>query len=252
MMPQSSATSLAISPDGRTLALGTDRGVQLWDLRTGKELGQFKGHQASVVSVAFSPDNQTIITGSADTTALVWDAGKFIKKTSTVELKAGQVDELWKELAGDPLKANLAITTLSTAPKQAVDLFKANIKPAVGGNEQRIEKLIGDLESDRFQTRQAATKELEKLGELAEPALQKAIQTLKGLESKRRVEKLLAQISNDQVPPAEVRRTLRAVQVLGILGTPEARTELERLAKGAAGDKLTRSAEKALKRFIPK
>jgi WD40 repeat protein len=250
MMAQTSfPTSLAISPDGRTLALGTDRGVHLWDLRTGKEIGQFKGHQGSVMSVAFAPDNQTIITGSADTTALVWDAGKFIKKTATIELKAEQVDELWKDLAGDQTKAYQAITTLITAPKQAVDLFKTHIKPAVGGDEQRIQKLIGDLESDKFQTRQAATKELEKLGELAEPALQKAMQTLKALEAKRRVEKLLANIANDQVPSGEVLRTLRAVQVLGQIGTPQARTELERLAGGAPGDKLTRSAETALRRL---
>jgi hypothetical protein len=48
----------------------------------------------------------------------------------------------------------------------------------------------------------------------------------------------------------EVLRTLRAVQVLEQIGTPEARTELERLAKGAAGDKLTRSAESTLKRLL--
>ena len=248
-MPLMASITIALSPDGRTLAAAMDRTIRLFDLRTGKELGQFKGHEGTVVSVAFAPDNKTVISGSADTTALVWDARRLIKKTPTIELKAEQLDELWKDLAGDPQKAYQAIGMLSAAPKQAVALVKDKIKPAAGVDGQRIEKLIADLESDRFQVRQSATKELEKFGELAEPALQKAMPTLKHLECKRRVEKLLSQIANDQTPSADVVRNLRAVQVLGRIGTPEARTELERLAKGAPGDKLTRSAEGALRRL---
>ncbi len=253
MMPQTnSITCMAISPDGRTLAAALDRSVHLWDLRTGKGLGHFKGHEGTILSVVFAPDNQTIITGSADTTALVWDGRRLIKKSTTIDLKAEQVADLWKDLARDPVKAYQAIANLSAAPRQAVAHFKENIKPAAGVDGKRVEQLITDLESDMFQTRQKATKELEKFGELVEPALQKAMPTLKGLECKRRVEKLLSQIANNQPPSIEVARTLRAVQVLGNLGTPEARTELERLAKGAPGDKLTRSAEVALQRLTAK
>jgi WD40 repeat protein len=248
-MPQMFSVAMALSRDGRIVAVAMDRNIRIFDLGTGKELGQFKGHEGTVVSLAFAADNRTLISGSADTTALVWDAGRFLKKTPTVELKAEQVDQLWKDLAGDPLKAYQAIQTLSTAPKQAVALVKEKIKPAPGVDDKRIDKLIADLESDKFLERQKATKELEKFGELAEPALQKSVQNLKALEAKRRVEKLLSQIANDQTPSADVVRALRAVQVLGQIGTPEARTELERLAKGAAGDKLTRSAEGALRRL---
>ena len=251
-LPQANAVTLAISPDGRTLAAGINRIVRLFDLRTGKELGQFKGHQGAVVSVAFAPDNQTVISGSADTTALVWDGSRFIKKPATIDLQAQQVDDLWKDLAADPVKAYQAIGKLSAAPKQAVALVKEKIKPTAHGDEKRIEQLINDLESDQFQVRQKATKELEKLGDLAEPALQKSLQTLKALEAKRRVEKLLGQIADDQTPSAQVLRNLRAVQVLGQIGNRAARTELERLAKGAPGDKLTRSAETALKRMNSK
>jgi WD40 repeat protein len=240
---------MALSADGRTLATVLNRTIRLFDLRSGKELGQFKGHEGAIVSLVFAPDNRILISGSADTTALVWDAGRFLKKTSTIELKAQNVDQLWKDLGSDPVKAYQAIGILSAAPKQAVTLVKEKIKPAPRTDEKRIERLIADLDSDKFQVRQTATKELEKIGELAEPALQKAVKTLTGLESKRRVEKLLSQIANDQVPSAEVVRTLRAVQVLRRIGTPEARTELERLAKGAPGDKLTRSAETALRQF---
>jgi|GEM_PF-1595110 len=246
---QGNAFALAISPDGRTLAAAIGRQIHLFDLRTGKELGRFNGHQGTVVSLVFAPDNQTVISGSADTTALVWDGSRFIKKPSTRDVPDEQVSDLWKDLAGDPVKVYQAIGALSAAPKQAVALVKEKVKPAARGDEKRIAQWIADLESDMFQVRRTATKELEKLGELVEPALQKSMQTLKALEAKRRVEKLLAQIADDQVPSAEVLRTLRAVQILGQIATPEARTELERLAKGAPGDKLTRSAEAALRRF---
>src|SRR5262249_24332074 len=69
-------SSLTISPAGRTLAAGNvDRTVRLWDLATGKELGQFKGHEGGVLNVVFAPDSRTVISGSADTTAVVWDGG---------------------------------------------------------------------------------------------------------------------------------------------------------------------------------
>jgi WD40 repeat protein len=252
IIPRGSAFALAISPDGRTLAAGIDRQIHLFDLRTGKELGGFKGHQGTVVSLAFAPNNQTVVSGSADTTALVWDGSRFIKKPSTRDVPAEQVSDLWKDLAGDPVRAYQAIGTLSAAPKKAVALVREKVKAAAHRDEKRIAQSIADLESSEFQVRRAATKELEKLGELVEPALQKAMQTLKSLEAKRRVEKLLAQIADDQIPSADVLRALRAVQVLGQIGTPEARAELERLAKGAPGDKLTRSAETALKRLPAK
>jgi WD40 repeat protein len=254
-MNRPGTTCMTISPDGRTLAVGMDRTVYLWDLRTGKEIGHFKGHEGSVVSVVFAPDSRTLITGSSDTSALVWDASRFIKETPTIALKAEQIEELWRDLAGDSVKAYQAARTLSAAPEQAVALVKEKIKPVADLHGQRIAKLIADLESDKIQIRQTAFKELEKLGELAEPALQKANQKPKSLEHKHRVESLLsllAKMPNDQVPSAEVLRTLRAVQVLGWIGTPKARTELERLAKGAPGEKLTRSAETTLKRFLPR
>lgn len=247
--PGPAITALAISPDGRTLAAALDRSVHLIDLRTGKVLGQYKGHNGTVTSVTFAADNQTVISGSADTTALVWDGSRLIKNTPSINLNARQVDDLWKDLAGDPEKAYRAIGTLSAAPKQTVALVKEKVKPPSGGAEKRIQNLLADLESDMFQVRQTASKELEKLGEAAEHALQKSIQTLKTLEAKRRVQKLLDQITDDQTPTADVVRTLRAVQILENLGTSEARTELERLAKGAPGDKLTRSADSALRRL---
>jgi WD40 repeat protein len=242
---------LAVSPDGRTLAGGgPDRSVRLWDLRNRKELGAFKGHDGAILTVAFAPDSRTLFSGSADTTALVWDGKRLIKDDPPAgDLTEAQAKDLWKDLAGDAGKAYAAIVTLGRAPKQAMSLLQDRLKSVQGVDEARVKKLITDLESKGFKARQEATDELEKLGELAQPALQKALEKPSSLEMRRRLEKLLDQIQNDRPPPAELLQALRGVNVLERLATSDARQILERLSQGAAGARLTRHAKSAVTRL---
>jgi WD40 repeat protein len=70
----SSINSVAISPDGRRVLIGSeDKTARLWDVASGKELQRFVGHTNEVTSVAFSPDGRTILTGGKDKTARLWD-----------------------------------------------------------------------------------------------------------------------------------------------------------------------------------
>jgi WD40 repeat protein len=66
---------LALSPDGRTVAWGSqaDPLVHLLDVATGKERHAFAGHESGIVSLIFSADGKTLVSGSNDTTLLVWD-----------------------------------------------------------------------------------------------------------------------------------------------------------------------------------
>ena len=79
--PNESPTVAGFSPDGKILATTVDNySVQLWDVRTGKELRPAAGHQAPVTSLAFTSDGKVVATGSSDRTGAFGrraPAGKF-------------------------------------------------------------------------------------------------------------------------------------------------------------------------------
>ena len=74
--------SLAISPDGETLAVGTQDGaIELWDVRTGSCRHTFSAHKSSfldgaIESIAFSPNGEILASGGAnnsDKTIKLWN-----------------------------------------------------------------------------------------------------------------------------------------------------------------------------------
>jgi len=92
--PRLEVRSVAISPDGTTLAVATGvpendlapAAAYLWDLvevgalrgqarsALGKPIGQPLHHKGAVASVVFSPDGKSVLTASSDGTTQLWDA----------------------------------------------------------------------------------------------------------------------------------------------------------------------------------
>lgn len=66
--------SLALSPDGKQVAIGTlDGPIWLWSLADEQPSLIYRGHQTVVWSVAFSPDGKLLASGSDDYTLCLWE-----------------------------------------------------------------------------------------------------------------------------------------------------------------------------------
>jgi WD40 repeat protein/beta-lactamase regulating signal transducer with metallopeptidase domain len=248
----SGPVGIAFSPDGRALAArGPDRSVHLWDMAAGKDIGQLKGHEGAIDTVAFAPDGKELASGAGDTTILLWDAAgplNDLSKPQQIELRASEVEALWSDLSGDAAKALLSVNKLAAAPKQVVPFLSERLKPAARIDPRKIDGWIADLESEKFTVRQEAAANLLKAGEQALPALQKVLASSPPLETRKRADSLVDQLTGGGLTPEQL-QTVRAVEALERMGTPEARRLLGTLAEGAPGALPTREAQAALGRM---
>ena len=126
-------------------------------------------------------------------------------------------------------------------------MLTERLHPCTAASPARLQKLIEEPSSKRFETRKAATAELQKFDMLAELALHATLRGKPTLEQRRRVEQLLERL-NDPLPPGAVLQGVRGIAVLEYIGTAEARRVLERLAGGVPEARLTREARAALTR----
>jgi hypothetical protein len=248
--PQSHPSQEIASPDGALVAAAHADSIFLWEAATGKELGRLEGRQGAILSLAFAPDGASLVSAGSDTTALVWDLrGLARPKRASAELTPEQLTELWSVLTGDDAaKAYRAMSALS-ASADAVPFLKDRLKPVPEPDPAALARWIAHLDSPSFPLRNRAAGELERLGDLAAPALQQLLAGRPALEVRQRVERLLDKLAPGQTPAPETLRALRVVEILEQLGTPEADRMLKALANGAAGARLTNEAEAALGRL---
>lgn len=78
---QHPSTAAVFTREGKKFAIGTGSatvsdpggGVRVYDWPTGKLVAEFTGHRGPVTCVCFTPDGKRVVTGSADSTVLVWE-----------------------------------------------------------------------------------------------------------------------------------------------------------------------------------
>jgi RNA polymerase sigma factor (sigma-70 family) len=242
----------AFSPDGRLLAWAerSDSGIHIVEIATGEERCRFSGHQGPACRLTYSPDGTLLVSGGQDTTALVWDIfGLQGVKGKAGPLAPAQLEAAWVDLAGqDAARAQRAIGLLASDPVCAIPFLEKRLPPAPVLDEQRLVRLVNDLDSEKFAVRQAATSELEKLEEGGVPYYRKTLAAQPSAEVRRRLQGLLAKYAH-KTSAFSTQQAMRVIEALELMGTGEARQVISKLAQGGPGFRLTKEANSALERL---
>jgi WD40 repeat protein len=243
--PVAALNALVWSDNSRLVARAQSDGVVVvYDTFSGRELFRKNTGQGSVYALAFSRDGRKLATGGANTTAVVWSL-------PATPFPRPALDETtaWRDLEdSDASRAYRAIAYLSSSPAEAVNLFKARLRPRPPVDAKRIDKLIEELDDDSYAVREKASEELGEIGMLAEEALKKAAKS-SSLEVRRRALDLLRKLKGGASVAPERLRARRAVEVLERIGTPAARAMLVNMLKMKLDSNLEASIKSSLERL---
>jgi RNA polymerase sigma factor (sigma-70 family) len=114
--------AFSFGPNGVWMAMADGMDVQLWDVATGTRLDRLIGHRGTVLSAEFAHDGRSVLSVSADRTALVWE----VKPPKAAPRPA---EQLWTDLAGNPDAAFRAVWDAAAQPDCA-KVFRAKLPPA--------------------------------------------------------------------------------------------------------------------------
>ncbi|HEV3145040.1 MAG TPA: WD40 repeat domain-containing protein [Gemmataceae bacterium] len=248
---QAGSKSFVFAPDGRTLiTAGNDHVIRFWNLLDGSQLPALDGHKGVINAIAISPDGKTLASASGDCQMCVWNlSGRTLVMKPASSMANEKIDASWAALLGsDGVAAFQAIESLASSPEQSLKLIRERVQSPSAPDIQRISLLIADTHSNRYAVRQKATAELEQIGEEAEPQLIQAMVNPPSQETRRRAEVLLAKLETGKLT-GETLRSVRALEVLERIGTPEARQIVQSIAAGPSEARLTIEAQATLKRM---
>ncbi|MBN9119668.1 MAG: hypothetical protein J0I06_11020, partial [Planctomycetes bacterium] len=116
-------TAMTFSPDGRTLALGYNGAVQLWDVRALELVRLIAGFERPVTCLTFSPDRKRLAAGTPDGHVWVWDA-ETGRQTQLIEVGGRGVRSVafspsGKQLVTVAAQASVAVWDVTEPPAPA-------------------------------------------------------------------------------------------------------------------------------------
>jgi WD40 repeat protein len=238
----------AISPNGRVLAtvMPNSSEISLWNLETGELIRAIDARLPWPEAVTFSSDGERLFAARDDQTVLCWNVGSKSKLAAPTK---EQVKELVEKLHGaDASAAYRAAWLLRQAPLETVAELRRQIKPANSLNEARVNRLIAELDDDKFSIRTAASRELIRLGATIETRLRRVRSDTSSANQRHELNRILERLKGPYTD-VEALFVIRSIGLLEMIQSPESQALLGELAGGYADALLTGEAKAAIARL---
>ena len=196
-----------------------------------------------MTDLVFSPGGRWLVSVSEDHTGLVWD----VTVPALGDAAAMPLAQVWERLAEfDPKPASKAMAALTANSTEAIALLREKLRPAPVPTDAALDRLVEQLDADAFADRQKALTDLERFGPNAVAGIKARLKQSPPLEVRKR---LLLFLEKYDGPNPHQLRCIRAVAVLEVMNSSEARAFLVKLTNGPPNDVLTREAKAALQRL---
>ena len=237
----------ALGPTEEWFAYAVKDRVVVRALDSGQTLATFHVPSSVPTAVASIPGTDLVAVGYHDGQILVWDL--LPRDIPPATPTAKDFERLWRDLGGDVRSAPRARAIMLAQPAATVAALRELAKPFATPTDLEIDALILRLAHSRHIERERAARELTRHFALAEAAMREVLASTRSLEMEERLRRILDR-HTDPVADADELRLMRAAAILERIGTPEARKELFRLARGGgrpaerAADALVRTKER--------
>ncbi len=258
--PISPGRSVTFTPDGKTLLrlgspstlAGQPPSTQIeWIEAATAEVYRMWEVPNRVSAMALSPDGRLLAGALANSRqVLLWEvsppASQHPRDDADLRRAVAQL------ASGDAQTGRKAMATLIAAGENGLEVLAPHLEPIAdpGQAEREIQRLIKDLDSDDFSTRQGASEALRALGPRTVPALEAELKRELSLDATRRIQRLLKQLENKtERYTGESLRRIRGIEVLEGIGSAQAQELLKQLANGPASSPETLDARFALNRI---
>src|SRR5262249_39077472 len=154
---------------------------------------------------------------------LVWDLSAALDSLEPLAPNPGDRDVAgwWADLAGDDARrAYAAVWRLAQARRPAIAFLSEHLRSIPEPDVKQIHQHIRDLDSDSFELREKAFRELESLGSVVVTPMREALRKDPSPEVRRRLQRLLEERPPVRLAP-ETLRCLRALHVLELIGSKD-------------------------------